>query len=305
MWQEWFSYTKSQRYGIIALASLVIMAALFPFVHQTLFTKPNPLIDTNTFYKVDSFLNTLSYSPPPTDRSISLEDEERPKSDEPELFHFDPNTVNSSDLVRLGLSPRQAATIENYRQKGGLFNKPEDFAKMYVIDKDMFERLKPYIQIASAPEPRPKDSITTPPQEQFANAEPRIYLELNSVDTLEITKIKGIGRSYARRIISYRERLGGFYNTNQLAEVYGFPKDLLPSIQNQVWVDTMAISKININLVDYYELRRHPYLTDYQARAIIYYRETMSNYVSLDELTLHKLIDMETFLKIKHYLTIN
>ena len=213
--------------------------------------------------------------------------------------------MSSSDLVRFGLSPRQAATIETYRQKGGLFAKPDDFAKMYVIDKDMFEKLKPYIQIATAPDEQPKDSIVIPPQDQFAKVESRIFLELNSVDTLEITMIRGIGRSYARRIISYRERLGGFYNTNQLAEVYGFPKDLIPSIQNQIWVDTMAISKININLVDYHELRRHPYLTDYQARAIIYYRETMTNYSSLDELTLHKLIDKDTFLKIKPYITIN
>jgi len=305
MWKEWFSYTKSQRYGILTLALMVVVVAFYPFAHQTLFTKPSPLLTSNSFHKVDSFYNALTYSKPKVETSFSMSEEERPAAAVPEEFYFDPNTVSTSELVRLGLTPRQAASIENYRQKGGLFAKPDDFAKMYVVNKDMFERLKPYIKIAPAPEQQPKDSTTYPPQAQFAKTESKIYIDLNTVDTLEITRIRGIGRSYARRIISYRERLGGFYNTNQLTEVYGFPKDLLSSIQDQIWVDTLAINTININLVDYQELRRHPYLTDYQAKAIIYYRETMSNFSKIEDIRANKLIDEQTYQRIKPYLTIN
>jgi DNA uptake protein ComE-like DNA-binding protein len=305
MWKEWFSYSKLQRYGIITLSFLVVLCALFPFIHQTFIYTPDPILESNSFYAIDSFLNTLSYSKPKPKPSFSMVEEERPPTQKAERFYFDPNTVSTSELVRMGLSLKQAAVIENYRQKGGQFRQPEDFAKMYVIDSSLFAQIKPYIQIKPIEEPELKlAEKSTNEYEAPKKEETKIYLDLNTVDTLEITRIRGIGRGYARRIISYRQLLGGFYNINQLLEVYGFPQELLVSINDQVWVDTLAIKKININLVDYEELRKHPYLTDYQARAIIYYRETMGNFKSAEELTKHKLVDSKTLNRIRPYITL-
>lgn len=305
MWKEWFNYSKSQRYGIVTLAFLVVLCALFPFIHKTFIHSPDPILESNSFYAVDSFLNTLSYSKPKSKPSFSMVEEERPPTQKAERFYFDPNTVSISELVRMGLSPKQAAVIDNYRQKGGQFRQAEDFAKMYVIDSSMFAQLKSYIQIKPIEEPELKLAEKNANEHEAPKEEAKIYLDLNTVDTLEITRIRGIGRGYARRIIAYRQLLGGFHNINQLLEVYGFPQELLASINDQVWVDTLAINKININLVDYEELRKHPYLTDYQARAIIYYRETMGNYNSPKELTINKLLDSNTYLKFKPYITLN
>jgi competence protein ComEA len=303
MWKEWFSFSRSQRYGIIVLSLLVLLAAAYPLLYKTLFYNPRPLVEADSFYKIDSFLNSLKYSPPKDKQSFSFESEESPAKSEAENFVFDPNTVTASDLVRLGLSTKQAAVIENYRIKGGRFNEPEDFSKMYVVDNKTFRRLEPFIKIA------PKEERSVEPESTGFAMETRemekLYLELNSVDTLQLTKLRGIGRGYARRIVSYRNVLGGYHSTDQLVEVYGFSKDMLKSIESNLWVDTLKITKLNINIINYQDLKSHPYLTDYQARAIIYYRETMGNFKDIKEVVEHKLIDNNTYERIKPYLIIN
>ena len=64
-------------------------------------------------------------------------------------FVFNPNTITLDSLCMLGLSPRQAQTIINYRNKGGCFRRPEDFSRMYVVSEELFLRLRPFIVIPS------------------------------------------------------------------------------------------------------------------------------------------------------------
>lgn len=61
---------------------------------------------------------------------------------------FDPNTVSAESLTIFGLTERQALAIIRYREKGGKFQRTEDFGKMYVIDERLFERVAPHIRIA-------------------------------------------------------------------------------------------------------------------------------------------------------------
>ena len=95
--------------------------------------------------------------------------------------------------------------------------------------------------------------------------------------TLELRKIKGIGKILARRIIAYRELLGGYTNIKQLNEVYGIKPDLVKDISAQITIDTTRIRLINLNLITFEDLKKHPYLNEFQAKAIIYYRGKMKN----------------------------
>lgn len=51
-------------------------------------------------------------------------------------------------------------------------------------------------------------------------------IDLNSADTLLLTRVPGIGAAFARRIYKYRELLGGYYVVEQLQEVYGMDREL-------------------------------------------------------------------------------
>ncbi len=72
----------------------------------------------------------------------------------PVLFIFDPNTCSYDDLLRLGLSARQARTLINYRSTGARFRRPDDLRRVYGIDSASAAKLIPYIFIEGDPEGR-------------------------------------------------------------------------------------------------------------------------------------------------------
>ena len=53
------------------------------------------------------------------------------ESSKAERFPFDPNSADSTQLLRLGLQPWQVRNIYKYRAKGGVYRSKEDFARLY------------------------------------------------------------------------------------------------------------------------------------------------------------------------------
>lgn len=128
-----------------------------------------------------------------------------------EEFRFDPNTVSAGELERLGFSEKQAASIVAYREKGGRFNRPEDFARSYVVSDEMFERLEKWIDIP--------------------------LLNINEADSAAFDALPGIGPTFASRMVAYRESLGGLYSSpDQLLEIYNFDEERYSKIRDLITV---------------------------------------------------------------------
>lgn len=94
-------------------------------------------------------------------------------------------------------------------------------------------------------------------------------LDLNTLDSTGLVKLPGIGPATAIKIIRYRERLGGYTQISQLTEIEGLPDSLMKWF---IITDTVPIRKVPVNKATLTELRRHPYLDFYQARAIVEFR---------------------------------
>ena len=112
----------------------------------------------------------------------------------------------------------------------------------------------------------------------------KLVVELNSADTLTLQLLKGIGPTYARRIVRYRDRLGGFTNIEQLLEVYGFTPELLEYISPSLTLDTTDIRRIEINTIELKQLIKHPYIEYYQARDIVRLRNEGQTFRCADDL---------------------
>lgn len=91
----------------------------------------------------------------------------------------------------------------------------------------------------------------------------------------------GIGSYFARRIAQYRKRLGGYASVSQLREIDDFPEDALPYFQL-----SGKIKKLPINRLSLQQLKRHPYINYYQAKAICDYRRLHGPLHSLNDLKL-------------------
>lgn len=196
-----------------------------------------------------------------------------------ESFEFDPNTVTLEELVRLGLSPAQAETIEHYREKGGKFRRKEDFKKMYTVSDSLYRRLEPFIRIEKK------------------------MVELNGADSAALVSLRGIGAYYANKIIEYRETLGGFVDCAQMMEIQGIDSTRFEGFAQDITVDTAAVRKLDLWHSEEAALARHPYLGQRGAGAIVRFRSVYDSTLwNPEQLRKEHVIDEKNYEKLKKYI---
>ena len=226
-----------------------------------------------------------------------------------ERFTFDPNTADSTQLLRLGLQPWQVRNIYKYRAAGGIYRQPIDFAKLYGLTIKQYRELEPYIRISSDYLPAstlvkdrpaysqksPKDTAEYKPTTKI---KPTEHIVLNTADSATLITIPGIGPYYARRIVQYGHRLGGYVSIEQLDEIDDFPVEA----KQYLVINNPSPKKLNINQLSLNELKRHPYINFYMAKAITDYRRLHGTIKSLNELRLIKDFTPEAIKRLTPYI---
>ena len=113
--------------------------------------------------------------------------------------------------------------------------------------------------------------------------------------------MRGIGPAYAKRIITFREKLGGFSSVEQVAETYGLPDSTFQNIKSRLQ-PSPVLHKIAINTISVAELRAHPYLETRQATAIVSFREQHGAFHSVDDLRNIRALPAAVLEKLRPYL---
>jgi DNA uptake protein ComE-like DNA-binding protein len=164
--------------------------------------------------------------------------------------------------------------------------------KIYGIDSLFYSNVIKYIKFEKEPNVIVQQS------------KPEVLsIEINGADSTKLVRLKGIGSVYAMRIIKYRNLLGGFYSKEQLLEVYNFPEETFYEIGPHIYIDTTLIKKIRINFAEYTDLLRHPYLNKTQTESILNYRNKNGIFNDITQIQSIESIDIETFVKLRHYFT--
>jgi len=130
-------------------------------------------------------------------------------------------------------------------------------------------------------------------------------IELNSADTFELQRLRGIGPSFAKRIIKYRERLGGYLEKSQLLEIFGMDTAKYNGIKDHLTVNPDSIRKINLNSVTFKELLSHPYFPFEVTKNIMIYRKDHKKFTATEELLKVKNINDSLYRKMKPYVRID
>lgn len=206
----------------------------------------------------------------------------------PQRFAFDPNTADSMTLSKLGLREWQVRNILKYRRKGGRFRKPQDLERMYGMSPSEYKSLEPYIRIADDgtgnetvwKEEGERTTVDT--MRYMVKMKEGETLELNSADTTDLKKVPGIGSKYAKAIVSYRDRLGGFVSVEQLKEVSGVPEKALAFFT----IGKVEVRSIEVNRMSVDQLKKHPYLNFWQARSLVEHRRLHGPLRSVGEMRL-------------------
>ncbi len=223
-----------------------------------------------------------------------------------ELFYFDPNNLSIEGWKKLGIRDKTINTIRNYLSKGGKFKKPEDLKKIYGLFPDEYDRIAAYIRIADNNIP-PRDEQEFRPtanNNSSYNKPGYAVIDINTADTSAFIALPGIGSKLAARIINFRDKLGGFYSINQLAETYGLPDSTFQRIRKYLKLENDALKKININTATVDELKAHPYIRYSLAKPIIAYRNEHGPFSKIEDLKKVMAVTEDVYNMILPYLAI-
>ena len=294
--KDYFTFTKKERAGIIILIIILLSGIFIPM----LFTLLSPPAAHNV--KALETLLDSSADKPATTKKFTPKKYYSPKNFENKkviLFYFDPNTIKEPDWINLGVKARTAATILKYVSKGGHFYKPEDLSKIYGLHDNDVKRLMPYVKIAISDKPKKSE---LPKRSSYKDE--NISIDINSADSTSLMKLPGIGQGLSRRILNFRNKLGGFYSVDQIGETYGLPDSTFQKLKHNFIIHS-STKKLNINLASLEDLRTHPYIRFQIANSIIQYRQQHGSFKDISDLKNIMIISEPSFEKISHYVSIN
>jgi competence protein ComEA len=265
---------------------LLVIRITFPYV-----IKPDPIIIEN-LPLIERKLDSMKMRP----GSQSSFKVQNLNIKTPNLRFFNPNKVTYEALLDMGFREKTAQTFLKFREKGFVFRKKEDVLKIYGITQEHYLLLEPYIVLE-----KEKQTLEVLPAsvEKKEVSKALLKIELNSADSVNLMQLKGIGSSYARRIVKYRNALGGFSNIEQLKEVYGLSEVLFDQIKKNIWAASDEIITLDPNLDDFKTLNKHPYLS-YEMTKMIFNRRKQG---AITETVIREILgDEELFKKLRPYL---
>lgn len=312
--KEYFSFTKKERNSIIILGLLALLFSLLPTIFPFLVKDDIELVVDTIAQRELTALEILPDKNEQTTASYSDADLYQPKESKfekyrrekitGELFFFNPNTVTAEEWKRLGLRDKTIQTILKYRSKGGKFYKPADLQRIYGLHTDEYERLLPYVQIESNPKTNTEQAAVLAEFRTERKEYNAALVDINDADTTTWKQLKGIGSTYARRIVNFRNKLGGFVSVDQVGETYGLPDSVFQKVKQQLRFSSSSINQIDLNNSTVDELKAHPYIGFSVANAIVQYRSQHGDFSTISDLQKIGAIDGALYRKISPYLTV-
>lgn len=207
-------------------------------------------------------------------------------------------------LIVLLLVPHKSKRIElNEQEKEAVAKlEQEEESTNKIGNRRYHNKLKKHQRRENYSKESEKISLSPPDFKRKEVERKELMIEINTADTLDLQELYGIGSYFSRAIVKYRSMLGGYVRKEQLREVYGMTEDRYQAILPYIMINQSEVKKIKINTASVAELRRHPYIDSYQARAIVRFRNNGGRFTSEIDLMKVSLLDKETIEKIAPYI---
>lgn len=311
--REYFSYSKKERTGITVLLVLILLLTILPFLLP--FFIHHPKQDDSAFRQAIASLQSSQADSgnrfPATDREGYPErpyaQYNRPAGKNAgavsyRLFNFDPNTLSAGGWQELGIREKTIGTIQHYLASGGRFKEPDDIRKIWGLHADEVERLLPYVKIETEDQPAKIPSGNSYPAYP-KKEKPLSPFDINTADTAAFIALPGIGSKLAARIVSFRDKLGGFYAAAQVAETFGLADSVFNRIRPYLLVIEPRLRSIHINKAGLEELKSHPYIRYNLAQAIIQYRNQHGTFKEVGDIKKIMMVDEELYKRLVPYLS--
>ncbi len=279
--KDYFTFSKKERTAMLILLLLMAVFVALPYLYPETNQPPKLSKSLVDFIAQAKQLSADSAAYDEDNKSNFSNESRSGTTAVKETFPFDPNTIGDEAWRRLGISDKSIRTINNYRNKGGQFRKPDDLRKIWGIRKEDADRLVPYVRVERETDARYAPTFYN--KTTTAKVAPK-NIDINLASEEDWALLPGIGEVLAKRIVTFREKAGGFSSTNQIKKTYGISDSVFNAIEKYLTTDSRYLPKINLNTASVYHLKSRLGIAEPVARSMVVFRQQYGPYQSVQDL---------------------
>jgi DNA uptake protein ComE-like DNA-binding protein len=284
-----FVFNRSQRNGILLL--FFFTSGYLVLNYYVDFSKESLLdINSKEVIAIQKELDSL--------RTIEIE------SKKPKVSPFNPNFLSDFKGYVLGMSTEEIDRLLAFRKENKWINSVKDFKKVTKVSDSLLNKISPYFKFPDwISNSKPKKNYL---KKGFKEKTFRQKVDLNITTQEQLEKVNGIGKVNSKKIIDYRNKLGGFSDDIQIYQLYGLDHQVINKVLDEFTVKTpKEIVKMNFNSISASDIATIPGISFDLAKRIWEYRilneqiESFSQLQNIEGLTKRKLQGIQLYLKIE------
>ena len=199
------------------------------------------------------------------------------------------------------MSTEEIDRLLEHRTNGKYINSAKEFQKVTNVSDSLLNIIEPFFKFPDWVKTKNynKPYIANKP----SKSENFTIKDLNKATAKELSSVNGIGEKLSQRIVSYRNKLGGFILKDQLFEVWYLDEEVADRVLERFAVlEKPIIEKINVNTATFKEVLSIVYIDYELTKKIFNYRDEVAELQSLEELKKIEGFPLEKYERIALYL---
>ena len=269
-----YSFTKGQRKGILALLLLIVLfqAGYFVVTSVDFTSEKDQSAEEREWLALQSGIDSLKA------KKTGYKDT---------IYPFDPNYISDFKGYTLGLSTKEIDRLHKFRKSGKYINSVAGFRQVTGVSDSLLAKLSPYFKFPDWV--AEKGNVTAPGQNNrpVVTKEPSQpeRIDINEALEEDLVKVYGIGPYYAKQLLRRRADLGAFVSMGQMDDFTEFSDGAISGLKERFMVaGRPQVNKINVNTASLQQLSRFPYFNRDIGRAVITQRSMNGKITDINEL---------------------
>ena len=268
--KDYFKFSREQRTGIVLLFGIIIILQLVYFFVE---------------------FNTIEKEYPDKQKWLSLQSEVdnarmHDLNDNPKMHPFNPNFISDYKGYKLGMSVKEIDRLLNFRKGNKFVNSAEEFQNVTKISDSLLKAIAPFFKFPDWVNRKKEFKEYKYDQNSaFAKKEKIVLIDFNQATKEDLIKINGVGEIISLRILTQKEKLGGFVSMEQLKDVWGLSPEVILNLNNHFKIEKLPnLNKIDVNNASIKELSQFFYFKYDLARQIVKYRSMNGDFKNIEDL---------------------
>ncbi len=267
--KQFFNFNSRQRKGIFGLFLIIIILQLIYFFVD--FSNPEILNNDKKWLSLQPQID-----------SLKAENHKYTNKTHP----FNPNFITDFKGYKLGMTTTEIDRLLAFRKTNKYVNSAKEFQEVTKVSDELLHKISPYFKFPDWVNNRNSNNHNDYQSNKYPTKENLILKDINVATKEDLMKISGIGEAISARILSEKEKFGGFVSMLQMNDIYGLSPEVIEKINERFKIiNTPNISKIDINNATLKELMQFPYFNNGLAKKIIIHRSMNGDFKLIENLT--------------------